>query len=373
MFSIYKNHLSGIYTNLKGKLRLGEKLLIIESDDWGSIRTPSRDALNAFNKRGFELDKSLYKVDALESQSDLEDLFDLLSSYKNVYGENPIITGNSIMANPDFDKIAESDYREFHYERFTQTYSKYPEHQNNLQILKSAMDQNLYHPQFHGREHLNLTRWMKALQSGDINVRYSFNWMSTYSGIGDYSFMAAYDWTDPSEIEYHKKIIADGIQMFKEIFEFESESFIAPCYNWDSNLDYFLAEQGIKIIQGINNQLLPTGVLNRYKPLQHYFGEKNKYGSFYNIRNVFFEPVNNPKLDWSLSAMARINAAFLMKRPAVICTHRVNYIGYIDPKNKDNGLKQLGILLKKILNKWPDVKFITTDKLKYYFLKDVEN
>ena len=52
-----------------------------------------------------------------------------------------------------------------------------------------------------------------------------------------------------------------------------------------------------------------------------------------------------------------------MKRPAVISTHRINYVGYIDPKNKENGLRQLGKLLERILNKWPDVRFVTTDQL----------
>jgi len=34
-----------------------------------------------------KFDKSIYKVDSLASKSGLEDLFDLLSSFKNLYGE----------------------------------------------------------------------------------------------------------------------------------------------------------------------------------------------------------------------------------------------------------------------------------------------
>jgi hypothetical protein len=88
---------------------------------------------------------------------------------------------------------------------------------------------------------------------------------------------------------------------------------------------------------------------------------------------VFFEPVHNPGKDWTKPAMARIQAAFLMKRPAVISSHRVNYIGFIDPKNKENGLRQLGSLLKQILKKWPDVRFVTTDQLISYFSDNDKN
>jgi len=57
--------------------------------------------------------------------------------------------------------------------------------------------------------------------------------------------------------------------------------------------------------------------------------------------------VNDINKDWTDSAMARIQAAFLTNVPAVISTHRINYIGYIDPKNRAHGLRQLERLLKE--------------------------
>lgn len=361
-----RSFLGGIKGNALGLNRLKEKLLIIESDDWGAIRTPSRDALNAFAINGFDLDKSVYKVDALASNTDLEMLFNLLMSIKNVNGEIPVITANAIMANPDFEKIKESDFQSYYWEPFYKTFERYPEHGDNLKLWKKGMIEGVFYPQFHGREHLNIGRWMRALQKSDEKVRFSFEWGSTYSGEADYSFMEAYDWSFPSEIEQHKVIIKEGLEIFKDTFGFSSKSFIAPCYNWDSALEPFLANQGIEWIQGIRSQLSPTGTFENYRAIPHHFAEKNAYGSFYNVRNVFFEPANNPDRDWTDASMARIQAAFFMKRPAVINTHRVNYVGYIDPKNRDNGLRQLEKLLRTVIKKWPDVHFITTDQLSNY-------
>jgi len=99
------NFLSAVKTNQKSPLRLNEKLVILESDDWGAIRTPSAKVLLEFEKYGFNLDKSIYKYDALASETDLNSLFDLLLSIKNAEGEHPVLTANSIMANPDFMNI----------------------------------------------------------------------------------------------------------------------------------------------------------------------------------------------------------------------------------------------------------------------------
>ena len=209
---------------------------------------------------------------------------------------------------------------------------------------------------------------MKALQAKDKDVKLSFDLRATYSGREDYAFMEAFDWDTPSDIENHKKIIAEGLTIFENVFGYKSTSFIAPCYNWDSALEPFLAGQGINCLQGIGSQLAPTGKFDRYKSIRHNFGDRNTEGTFYNIRNVFFEPVNNPSKDWTNSAMARIQAAFLFNKPAVISTHRINFIGFIEPTNRDNGLLQLKKLLEAVVKRWPDVEFISTDQLKNYLV-----
>ncbi|MBK8599646.1 MAG: hypothetical protein IPN80_03060 [Flavobacterium sp.] len=80
-----KSYLTASKTNAYGK-SIQQKIVIIESDDWGAIRTPSSKAAQAFQSQGFEIGHSIYKVDALESQDDLELLFDVLSKHKGSNG-----------------------------------------------------------------------------------------------------------------------------------------------------------------------------------------------------------------------------------------------------------------------------------------------
>ena len=61
--------------------------------------------------------------------------------------------------------------------------------------------------------------------------------------------------------------------------------------------------------------------------------------------------------------MKEIEIAFRWKKPAVISTHRVNYIGNLVENNRIKGLQSLKELLTKMLAKWPDIEFMTSVEL----------
>lgn len=361
----FKSYLSATKRNAKG-LSVKGKVVIIESDDWGAIRTPSKEAVLKFKNKGFDLANSIYQNDALASQEDLELLFGVLQKYKGGNNKPAKITANAIMANPDFEKIKNSGYKEFHYEIFTETFKKYPKHDNNLSIWKQGIKNNIFQPQYHGREHLNYKRWLSVLQTQNEAALFCFNNNATYSGQEDYSFMEAYDWDTKDDIPEQKLVIEEGLKIFESIFGFKSKSFIAPCYNWDLEIEDVLAKNEVKWIQGISNQMQPTGAFGNYIPLSHNFGDTNKWGIKYNVRNCIFEPSSSPNRDWVNSCMAQIASAFHWNKPAVICSHRINFVGFINEKNRDRGLRDLDNLLKAIINKWPDVHFISTDELDLY-------
>jgi len=58
-----------------------------------------------------------------------------------------------------------------------------------------------------------------------------------------------------------------------------------------------------------------------------------------------------------------IENAFKWKKPAVISSHRLNYIGGLNEKNRVSGLKDLNRLLSEIQKRWPDVEFMTSSQL----------
>ena len=166
---------------------------------------------------------------------------------------------------------------------------------------------------------------------------------------------------DESNIKKQTSILKEGTEIFEKLFGFKSQYFTAP--NATIRYIYFqnLSEFGIKLVDvaRINNE--PIGI-DKYKKHFHYLGQKNKFNQKYLVRNCVFEPTNS-KIDVVSKCMNMISLAFSSKQPAIISSHRVNFSGYLYPKNRDLGLKELSILLDRILKKWPDAEFISIREL----------
>lgn len=86
-------------------------------------------------------------------------------------------------------------------------------------------------------------------------------------------------------------------------------------------------------------------------------------GLIYLMRNVFFEPSQSNVSDTVGECMTRINQAFRWGKAAVICAHRLNFIGSIDKSNTDRNLPMFKELLRRIVKQWPDVEFMSSDQL----------
>jgi len=354
-------------TNFPGK-RISKKLIVFESDDWGSERIPSLERLEYLISNKIDVYSNPFNhLDSLETEDDLSALFETLTRFKDRQGNHPVITANSVTANPDFKKIMASDFKEYHYESTLQTYRNKPGCKNSYQLIREGIAAGIYHPQFHGREHLNVRQWLNALQSGNEILLRAFH--AGIYGIDINSelkkrnnFMAAFDGNNEQEDVEHRKIIKEGMSLFKKAFGFTSRSFIAPCYIWHPSLEELLKEHEIKYIQGLPIQFSPNhGV--KYKKIYHYQGERNRLKQIYFVRNCFFEPSLNHGYNWIKDCLRRLEIIFFWGKPAIIGTHRVNFIGSLNEENRKRNLDLFSDLIKKIIKTWPDIEFTTTDKL----------
>ncbi len=307
--------------------------------------------------------------DSLERSEDLSVLFDVLLSVRDKNGKPAVVTANSVVANPDFERIKNSGFTEYYYEEVTNTFKKYKGCENSLGVLKQGINSMVWHPQFHGREHLNVIRWMKALQQKDDVTMLSFN--QQHFGLSDkvtpklkVRYMDALGNVGEASLEEEGKVIEEGTRLFEKLYGYKSKSFIAPCYTWRKEIESILAYNGLKYLQGIAFQQIPVQENPlKFKSCYHYMGEKNRFGQYYIVRNAFFEPYKGGAVDYVGECLNRINIAFQCHKPAIISSHRVNFIGTLDESHRDKNLGLLKELLKKIIQKWPDVEFLTSDQL----------
>lgn len=344
--------------------RTHRKLLVIESDDWGSNRMPSNEVFEILKSKGITNDCIRYdKYDTLANETDLLELFDVLNSVKDKNGSPAKITAVSVVANPDYKKIEESGFRKYYYELFTDTLRNKGE-SNVINIWKQGINNGFFIPEYHGREHLNITRWMKALRDGHELTHLAFqNGVYGITLNNKDSYLAAYDYYKKSELDLLKEITIDGLNQFEKVFGFRSSYFVPPNGPLSSKLHETLAGEGIKAIQtGRFIYSEPVGYGLSRKRIR-YLGMRNDAGQIYTLRNAFFEPNDQPQLDWITKCLAEISNVFSFNKPAIISSHRVNFIGTLHPENRERSLKLLKQFLQQILKKWPDIEFLTSKEL----------
>ena len=368
-------HFIGInLINLQG-WRTNRKILIFESDDWGTIRMPSiadRDFLCARYPTNFNI--STYdRVDNLASSVDLEALFEVLSKYHDSKGNSPVITANTIVGNPDFERISDSGFSDYFFEPFTKTLEGYShEHQNAIQVWKQGMRAGIFHPQLHGREHLNVIRWMKLLQAREVSSLEAFKrrtWVMR-SDLGK-RLDVAFDIKKSVQLTDVRKYLEQAAVLFEEIFGYKSVSYIAPSYTWNNEIERFLKNIGVDVVQSGLFQILPeyNQDAGEKRRIRHYTGQINELRQVYLMRNVHFEPTLMRNIDLVSKCIADISCAFRLGRPAIVSVHRLNFIGNLEEENRSYTLRLLNSLLREILRKYPDIEFLTSDVLGQETLK----
>lgn len=368
----WKSKLRVHASNIPG-WRTKRHIVVIESDDWGSIRMSSLESFERLKIAGVPVERGHYNIyDALESNEDLEMLFDTLRQFKDATGRHPVMTGVNVVANPDFKAIEDNGFTKYVYEPYTKTCERYPNHDRVYDFWKKGIQERLFVPIFHGREHLNVQRWLRSLQSNDQSVRFAFdNGVTGISrGIDKQElpdFQAAFDLDTMEDLPYMKEVLSTGLGLFEKLYGYKAKYFVPTNGPFNNTLEKDLKNLGVEFINTGKKQREPLGN-GQYKVNTRFLGDKNQYGQIYLTRNCFFEPSavgyelakNHDCVNYCLK---EIEIAFRWHKPATISSHRVNYIGYLHPENREKGLKALSQLLGEIIKRWPDVEFMTSVEL----------
>lgn len=346
--------------NAFGK-KTGRKFLVLESDDWGAVRMPSRLVYEKLlAKKIIDPSDMFARFDGLASENDFSHLFEALSSFKDLNGRPPVMTANCVVANPDFDKIKANHFTTYICESIEETYQRYPQHANSFGLWKEGVKKGLFYPQYHSREHVNVPAWMRLLKQRHPHFLEAFDY-GTYAV--NASIVASLKVHTPEDQLTIKTILQDGYNRFEKLFGFKSESFIAPNYTWNDGVETVLNDLNVKILQGSKKQNVPLEGEGRMRSRYHFTGQSNKNGQLYLVRNCLFEPSVSPSIDYTALCLRQIRNAFAWNTPAIVGTHRLNYVGFLDERNRNNNIKNFKRLIRNVLKEFPDVEFVTTAAL----------
>ena len=375
---INKRNILAVYARLIESIfspKFSEKIVIIESDDWGSIRTSNKESYNTLLNKGFKMYNSPYSKDALETNRDLEELYNVLLKTKGADGNSPVFTANMIMANPDFIKIKQDNFTNYYYENVSETCNSYESSDRVIGLWKDGLNKGVFIPQLHAREHVKYWTWLEDLKKSKDEALFTFN--LKMCGVPSKVSNTKTSYYNPpyissKELEKYKinldLLVGEGATLFENVFGYKSETVIAPNCTWTDEIEKVWEKNYIKFMQG---GYLQDNFDTSIKHIPHFLGQKSKITNMhYLVRNCSFEPsyTNNPN-QWR-KTLKQVDSAFNNKFPAIISSHRVNYVGRIDSKNRENGLNQLSKLLNAILEKHPDTIFLDSSTFANNYLNN---
>ena len=345
-------------------IKTDKKLIVLLSDDWGSTRIKSAEDQRQLEQKGFKIASRFDKFDTIESDIDLQNLFEVLLKHKDHKGNHPVITAVTNVGNPNFSKIKESNFKDYFFESNEDTYSRYADSNQVLKLVEQGISQNIFIPELHGREHVQVNWWMNELQNQDSFARKVFENEFFFlgpqylknpkrgRGIG-----AAFDTWTSDDVVSHKKIATSAAAIFQKQYGYTSTHFTPPAMFYNPDLESTLVENGTEWLDvgRFFKVPMPDG---KEKHQYNYLGRKKKSGLKVLVRNCVFETNMTASNNGVASCLQGIQEAFDAKQPALISNHRASFVGGIKKENRDSGLNALNDLLTSILQKWPDAEFV---------------
>jgi hypothetical protein len=356
--------------NLRG-WRTPRKLVAIAVDDYANVRVASRRARELLIAAGLDLSGQMDRYDTLETRQDLEALFEVLDSVRDSKGQPAVFTPYALAANADFSGIRE-DGAHYHAEPATQTFERLAAEQprayeGTWALWQDGMARGLVRPQCHGREHLNVALFEHKLKrrAPDLMANLEHDSLAGLSSEPDMpgvGFTHAFGLHSRDELTRHRAILADAFDRFERVWGFRSTTFTPPAQQLHPDLHEEIAKYGVTSIDKplSCNRRLGDGARRREVNRS---GRQLGHNHVTVVRNVVFEPGKEMGFEPVERALEQINAAFFWRRPAIISSHRVNFCGHLDETNRKNGLEALRRLLQSIIKRWPEVEFVSVDRL----------
>jgi len=324
-----------------------ERYIIIESDDWGLERALNKESIDWTGRKFGKENFSRWTTDSLESTEDLDCLYNVIEKFKDKFEYSPVITANFITHNIDYSSESKLNFKPL-----SSGYNNI----ENTQIRKKyeeGIKKKFIFPQLHGYSHYNCTELETYFDTEEGKEAFRNNFFVAKSTIKkNLSFLHG----EMSNRNQKAGLIIEAAKEFENYFGFKSKSLIPPTFIFDLELAKILTQNGIEMIQSSNR------LVNSDKKKYRFPYYRKRKGMYWSERNARLDPHPEYKFFYE-QCLNSVERAYESSSPAVIDFHRVNFAGKYTPEYRERTLKELEKLFEEIHKRWPDTKFIHTQKL----------
>jgi hypothetical protein len=347
-------------------------VVVFESDDRGCQRIHSqkeKDYLDSYP--GFQPHDRFEDNDCLETKQDFDALSKLLKSFSDSQGHHPVFTLNYVLNNLVYVPFNASGERQFAftYEPLEQTYlrSNVPFVWNDP--VYSAPD-SVFAFSLHAFAHLNEARFLMDIEANKNGAKdfYSHGAVASLDPSNSFCYMDEMG-GGANDVTSSLSRLEKASKQFQSVFHQKSICFTPSCGVLDpASLSSLAAMDflAIKITDSFYRSF--DGKAFRKHPIKSRQKLTDASSCRFLVRNCAFEPIfsRDKALELCLQDIAY---AFKHHKPAIISTHRMNYVAGFDNEAYQNRLHLLSELLGKIMERYPDVQFMSTDELVLRYFK----
>lgn len=315
---------------------LTRPVLIVESDDWGP--GPAADAAM------------------------LERIHHLLAGYRDAEGRPAVMTLGVVLGKPDGAAILAAACQAY----FRNTLEE-PRYAPIVAAMHAGCAAGVFALQRHGLEHC----WPSSLlhcARQDEDLR---QWLADPEARSEALPSALQSrWAETSTLpsvppaaQAVASAVAEEQALFARIFG-QAPSVVVPnTFVWNDTVESAWAATGVRCVVTCGRQFEGRAVGGGLTPPKRVIrnGERGVGDVRYVVRDAYFEPIRGHRAEQVWEAVAQRAA---LARPTLLETHRESFI---DRSSADWALAELDRALAGVLERHPDVCFISTEQLATVF------
>ena len=321
------------------------KVVVLESDDWGLCAWSADSQAHRVlaGTPAFRSPAGLrYGGSTLESAADLRALAGSLREFRGADGFPPVWQANMVVAAPDYDRIRPPLFEEAEvplvaYPNAPSRWRR-PGAWDEVQKLR---EEGLWWPELHGLHHLPEHTWITALRRNTDDARRAFDQHSFVCAAVEAS--GEYDPAEPRPARLSR--LTRAIELFTHLVGRAPWSFCPPDYRWDDSIEHEAVRRGIKVLQGKAEQ--HGASLPRLRRLWLRRAWPGTYDRCLHMPpRIAFEPRQATLRVGVEAAHRAARDCWNRGQPAVISSHRVNYV-HLEAGWSDDGRARLRDLLAR--------------------------